>query len=102
MTHARDAHIAPPPQPTHRTPQTPQYCEEGSLRAALDCGLLVDPEDAPSSGVTGDITGDAAGDAALPLTGLEYVVSLAHDVAVAMMHLHSENMLHGDLKVGCY
>lgn len=48
-----------------------QFCEEGSLRTALDCQLLVGPES--SSG---------------GLTSLEYVMSLAHDVAVAMLHLH--------------
>ncbi|GBF95015.1 hypothetical protein Rsub_07516 [Raphidocelis subcapitata] len=65
-----------------------EYCEEGSLRAALDCGLLAEPQ----------ADGGSASAAAPRLTQLEYVLTLAHDVAVAMLHLHSENMLHGDLK----
>lgn len=28
------------------------------------------------------------------------VLSLAHDVAAAMLHLHNEGVVHGDLKVG--
>jgi serine/threonine protein kinase len=32
------------------------------------------------------------------LPALECVLFLAHDVACAMIHLHSEHLLHGDLK----
>lgn len=51
---------------------------QGSLRAALDHKLLIDR-------TTG-------------LPALECVLFLAHDVACAMIHLHSEHLLHGDLK----
>ncbi|KAF8060547.1 D-xylose 1-dehydrogenase NADP(+) 2 [Scenedesmus sp. PABB004] len=56
-----------------------EYCSEGSLRDALDCGLLCKPGScmAPSA-----------------------VLTLAHDVAAAMLHLHSEGIVHGDLKAG--
>lgn len=53
-------------------------CLQGSLRAALDHKLLIDR-------TTG-------------LPALECVLFLAHDVACAMIHLHSEQLLHGDLK----
>ncbi|KIY91594.1 hypothetical protein MNEG_16370 [Monoraphidium neglectum] len=54
-----------------------EYCNEGSLRDALDCGLLCTPGSflSPSS-----------------------VLALSHDVASAMLHLHSEGIVHGDLK----
>ncbi len=68
-----------------------EFCEEGSLRSALDCGLLADPS--PPSPHRA-----AADDDSPALSGLDCVLSLAYDVAVAMLHLHSENMLHGDLK----
>lgn len=51
---------------------------QGSLRSALDHKLLIDR-------TTG-------------LPALECVLFLAHDVACAMIHLHSEHLLHGDLK----
>lgn len=52
---------------------------QGSVRDALDCGLLCSPGSymAPSA-----------------------VLELAHDVAAAMLHLHSEGIVHGDLKAG--
>lgn len=52
---------------------------QGSLRDALDCGSLCKPGSylAPSA-----------------------VLSLAHDVAAALLHLHSEGIVHGDLKAG--
>jgi len=52
---------------------------QGSLRDALDCGLLAKPGGflAPSA-----------------------VLTLAHDIAAAMLHLHSEGIVHGDLKAG--
>jgi serine/threonine protein kinase len=55
------------------------FCRQGSLRDALDCGLLAKPGSflAPSA-----------------------VLALAHDVAAAMLHLHSEGIVHGDLKAG--
>jgi hypothetical protein len=72
-----------------------QHCEEGSLRSALDCGLLAargiggpgggadaNASGSDISGGAGDVSGDVG------LTDLDYVVSLAHDVAVAMLHLH--------------
>jgi hypothetical protein len=68
-----------------------QYCEEGSLRTGLDYGLLTDVPAAPGA--------SASGVSSAGRTGLGYALSLAHDVATAMLHLHSENMLHGDLKV---
>lgn len=45
----------------------------------MDCGLLAKPGGflAPSA-----------------------VLALAHDVAAAMLHLHSEGIVHGDLKAG--
>lgn len=52
---------------------------QGSLRQALDSGLLRNP----SSGAT----------------HLAVALGLAHDVACAMLHLHSDNILHSDLKV---
>ncbi len=52
---------------------------QGSLRDALDCGLLAKP-----------------GGFLAPST----VLALAHDVAAAMLHLHSEGIVHGDLKAG--
>lgn len=51
---------------------------QGSLRTALDHKLLIDR--------------------ATGLPALECVLFLAHDVACAMIHLHSEHLLHGDLK----
>jgi hypothetical protein len=51
---------------------------QGSLRTALDHKLVIDR-------TTG-------------LPALECVLFLAHDVACAMIHLHSEHLLHGDLK----
>lgn len=51
---------------------------QGSLRTALDHKLLIDR-------TTG-------------LPALECVLFLAHDVSCAMIHLHSEHLLHGDLK----
>ncbi|KAI8470186.1 MAG: hypothetical protein J3K34DRAFT_521543 [Monoraphidium minutum] len=54
-----------------------EYCNEGSLRDALDCGLLFTPG------------------SFLPPPS---VLALAHDVASAMLHLHSEGIVHGDLK----
>lgn len=52
---------------------------QGSLRDALDCGYLCKPGSylAPSA-----------------------VLALAHDVAAALLHLHSEGIVHGDLKAG--
>eukprot|EP00775_Hariotina_reticulata_P004405 gene4405-4658_t len=55
-----------------------EFCDAGSLRTALDQKLLIDR-------TTG-------------LPALECVLFLAHDVACAMIHLHSEHLLHGDLK----
>ncbi|WIA13636.1 hypothetical protein OEZ85_007199 [Tetradesmus obliquus] len=55
-----------------------EFCDAGSLRTALDHKLLIDR-------TTG-------------LPALECVLFLAHDVACAMIHLHSEHLLHGDLK----
>ncbi|KAF6253981.1 hypothetical protein COO60DRAFT_363306 [Scenedesmus sp. NREL 46B-D3] len=54
-----------------------EYCSEGSLRDALDCGVLSKPGSylAPS-----------------------VVLTLAHDIAAAMLHLHSEGIVHADLK----
>ena len=52
---------------------------QGSLRGALDTGLLRDP--------------------ATGATHLGVAVGLAHDIACAMLHLHSDGILHGDLKV---
>lgn len=51
---------------------------QGSLRTALDHKLVIDR-------TTG-------------LPALECLLFLAHDVACAMIHLHSEHLLHGDLK----
>jgi hypothetical protein len=73
------------------------------LRAALDYGLLVDlpaaPDPGAAAGAAAPLDVQPAGAAGRGLSGLEYVLPLAHDVASAMLHLHSENMLHGDLKV---
>ncbi|KAF8060070.1 AMSH1 [Scenedesmus sp. PABB004] len=55
-----------------------EFCDAGSLRTALDHKLVIDR-------TTG-------------LPALECVLFLAHDVACAMIHLHSEHLLHGDLK----
>lgn len=57
---------------------SPTSNKQGSLRTALDHKLLIDR-------TTG-------------LPALECVLFLAHDVACAMIHLHSEHLLHGDLK----
>lgn len=54
------------------------FLMQGSLRTALDQKLLIDR-------TTG-------------LAALECVLFLAHDVACALIHLHSEHLLHGDLK----
>jgi serine/threonine protein kinase len=52
---------------------------QGSLRDALDCNLLSKP-----------------GSFLAPST----VLALAHDIAAAMLHLHCEGIVHGDLKAG--
>jgi serine/threonine protein kinase len=52
---------------------------QGSLRDALDCNLLSKP-----------------GGFLAPST----VLALAHDIAAAMLHLHCEGIVHGDLKAG--
>ncbi|WIA15144.1 hypothetical protein OEZ85_001831 [Tetradesmus obliquus] len=54
-----------------------EYCSEGSLRDALDCKLL-----------------SKAGSYMAP----SVVLTLAHDIAAAMLHLHSEGIVHADLK----
>lgn len=54
-----------------------EYCNEGSLRDALDCGLLC-----PRGGFIDTCI----------------VLAFAHDVAAALLHLHSEGIVHGDLK----
>lgn len=54
---------------------------QGSLRQALNQGRLSD---------------QASSAAALP--ALHLVLALAHDVACAMLHLHSEHLIHADLK----
>jgi len=54
-----------------------EYCDQGCLRDALDRGALCGPEGRP-----------------LPST----VLSLAHDIVSAMMHLHAEGIVHGDVK----
>lgn len=53
-------------------------CMQGSLRAALDKGQMVDP--------------------ATGRPQMSTVLMLAHDVACAMHHLHTEGVIHGDLK----
>ncbi|KAF6262437.1 kinase-like domain-containing protein [Scenedesmus sp. NREL 46B-D3] len=57
-----------------------EYCDEGSLRQALNRGRLADPS-----------SGDSA-------PALHLALALAHDVACAMLHLHSEHLIHADLK----
>ncbi len=54
-----------------------EYCDKGCLRDALDEGAFMADQ------------------------GLNYpaVLEVAADVAKAMLHLHSLNVLHGDLKV---
>ncbi|KAF8060546.1 RPL6 [Scenedesmus sp. PABB004] len=58
-----------------------ELCDQGTLRDALDRKLLL-----RGSG------------AAMLQPAL--VLSLAHDVAAALLHLHSEGVVHGDLKAG--
>lgn len=53
---------------------------QGSLRTALNAQRLVEP------GST--------------LPAVHLVLALAHDVACAMLHLHSEHVVHSDLKAG--
>jgi serine/threonine protein kinase len=53
---------------------------QGSLRSALNQYRLVDPS----------LTGH--------LPAVHLVLSLAHDIACAMLHLHLERIVHGDLK----
>jgi serine/threonine protein kinase len=53
---------------------------QGSLRQALNQGRLSDPSSSNS------------------LPALHLVLALAHDVACAMLHLHSEHLIHADLK----
>lgn len=55
-----------------------EYCEEGSLRAALDAGRLRDAR-----------TGRP---------DLQVTLPLSLDVARALHHMHQEQLLHGDLK----
>uniref|UniRef100_A0A383WJF9 Protein kinase domain-containing protein n=1 Tax=Tetradesmus obliquus TaxID=3088 RepID=A0A383WJF9_TETOB len=55
-----------------------EYCDQGTLRQALDAGLLVNK---------------ATGCHLLPT-----VLSLAHNIACAMHYLHQEHIIHGDLK----
>jgi hypothetical protein len=66
---------------THHCNQSPHPNPQGSLREGLDRGLLK----APSSFLAPHI-----------------VLALAHDVAAAMLHLHSEGIVHGGCSLrGC-
>eukprot|EP00879_Flechtneria_rotunda_P020363 GHRR01021415.1.p1 GENE.GHRR01021415.1~~GHRR01021415.1.p1 ORF type:complete len:591 (+),score=196.37 GHRR01021415.1:254-1774(+) len=56
-----------------------EYCDQGTLRDALDRQWLI-----KGSGAT--------------FLQPSLVLSLAHDVAAAMLHLHSQGVVHGDLK----
>eukprot|EP00775_Hariotina_reticulata_P007113 gene7113-7327_t len=58
-----------------------EYCDQGTLREALDRRRL---------------QRGAQQKFLIPAI----VLSLAHDVAAAMLHLHSEGVVHGDLKAG--
>lgn len=69
-------HAPPPTDPPASPPCRPQ----GSLRAALESRLLADPGSGRPHYAS--------------------VLGLALGVARAMHHLHSEGVLHGDLKVG--
>jgi hypothetical protein len=59
----------------------PQYCDMGSLRAQLDAGALR----------------SSKGDSRLP--NRVAVLELAADISRGMLHLHSLNILHSDVKV---
>eukprot|EP00775_Hariotina_reticulata_P008079 gene8079-8273_t len=56
-----------------------EYCDQGTLRDALDSRRLSN---------------------STCFLQPALVLSLAHDVAAAMLHLHSEGIVHGDLKAG--
>lgn len=57
-----------------------EYCDRGSLKDMLNSGSL-------RNSVTGK-------------PDMVAVVATALDIARAMLHLHSENVIHSDLKVG--
>jgi serine/threonine protein kinase len=76
---SRRASVAPRGRDTAAAAATPNRALQGSLREALDCGLLAKP---------GGFLPPSA------------VLALAHDVSAAMLHLHSEGIVHGDLKAG--
>ena len=69
--------LLPAPQHPTTPPHTPTHIQV-SLRDALDSGLLGRP-----------------GTYSVPPPLL---LTIAHDVAAAMLHLHSEGIVHGDLK----
>ena len=56
-----------------------EYMDKGTLRDALDSGIFINP----------------AGDE----VDYEAVLETVAEVAKGMLHLHSLNILHGDLKV---
>lgn len=58
----------------------PAACPQGSLRSALNQRRLVDPKSTDQ------------------LPAVHLVLSLAHDIACAMLHLHFERIVHSDLK----
>lgn len=58
-----------------------EFCDRGSLRDALNRGAFV----------------TRAG-----RVNMLWVVESALEVGRAMLHLHSENIIHGDLKVGVH
>lgn len=78
---SRAALCTPPTRPCSPAlpPATRHPRPQGSLRAALDAGVLRD--------------------ASTGATHLPVAIGLAHHVACAMLHLHSDGILHGDLKV---
>ncbi|WIA35332.1 hypothetical protein OEZ86_003786 [Tetradesmus obliquus] len=60
-----------------------EYCDQGTLRDALDNGMLLRGRDSSSS-------------SRCMHPGL--ALGLAQDIAAALLHLHAEGVVHGDLK----
>jgi len=75
-----------------------EYCSQGTLRSALDRGVFCQPSSSSSQGSHLPNHYVGGGSWSAEAQDLSLVLPVALDVARAMLHLHSEGLLHGDLK----
>jgi hypothetical protein len=61
-------------------PQPAEFCDGGTLKTAIDDGRLH------------DVSGDGS-----PRPVMSCILQLAVDIAAGMAHVHSRNIVHGDL-----